>query len=154
MSEVQALGGDAMSVRTILDSKGRDVVTVNGDTTIQAAANILGEQRIGAVVVTDAAGHIRGILSERDVVRQIYQDGAAALGLAVSAAMTERVQTCREDESIETVMARMTRGRFRHLPVEKNGRLAGIISIGDVVKKRIEDVQREAEDIRAYIAMA
>ena len=68
--------------------------------------------------------------------------------------MTAKVQTCRESETIETVMARMTRGRFRHLPVEKNGKLVGIISIGDVVKKRIEDVQREAEDIRAYIAMA
>jgi CBS domain-containing protein len=148
------MGGKSMSVRAILDTKGRDVMTVGGDTTIQQAADILGEKRIGAVIVTDATGQIRGILSERDVVRQIHREGAAALERPVSAVMTEKVQTCREDESIETVMARMTRGRFRHLPVEKNGRLAGIISIGDVVKKRIEDVQREAEDIRAYIAMA
>jgi CBS domain-containing protein len=138
----RAMGGKAMTVKAIIESKGRDVYTVKADATIEAAIGILGEKRIGAIVVTDELGHIKGILSERDVVRQLSKLSAS------------KVQTCREDETIETVMARMTRGRFRHLPVEKNGRLVGIISIGDVVKKRIEDVQREAEDIRAYIAMA
>jgi CBS domain-containing protein len=143
-----------MSVREMLDSKGRDVFTIAAENTIQDAVKLLGANRIGAVVVTDTGGQIKGILSERDIVRQLAHDGGAALKTPISAVMTARVQTCREDESIETVMARMTRGRFRHLPVEKNGKLAGIISIGDVVKKRIEDVQREAEDIRTYIAMA
>jgi CBS domain-containing protein len=143
-----------MSVKAILESKGREVFTVKADTTIEAAIGILGEKRIGAIVVTDELGHIKGILSERDVVRQLSKLSASCLDKPISTAMTPKVQTCREDETIETVMARMTRGRFRHLPVEKNGKLVGIISIGDVVKKRIEDVQREAEDIRAYIAMA
>lgn len=143
-----------MGVKAILESKGRDVFTVKAENTIEVAIGILGEKRIGAIVVTDDAGHIKGILSERDVVRQISKLGAACLAHPISTAMTAKVQVCREDETIETVMARMTRGRFRHLPVEKNGKLCGIISIGDVVKKRIEDVQREAEDIKAYIAMA
>jgi CBS domain-containing protein len=143
-----------MTVKAIIESKGREVYTVKADASIEAAIAILGEKRIGAIVVTDELGHIKGILSERDVVRQISKLSASCLDKPISTAMTAKVQTCREDETIETVMARMTRGRFRHLPVEKNGKLCGIISIGDVVKKRIEDVQREAEDIRAYIAMA
>lgn len=143
-----------MSVKAILEQKGRDVFTIKAEASIEAAITILGEKKIGAMVVTDDADHIKGILSERDIVRQISKLGAACLSMPIRTAMTAKVQTCREDETIETVMARMTRGRFRHLPVEKNGKLAGIISIGDVVKKRIEDVQREAEDIRAYIAMA
>lgn len=143
-----------MSVKAILENKGREVFTIKVEASIEAAISVLGEKRIGAIVVTDDVGHIKGILSERDVVRQISKLGASCLGLPISTAMTAKVQTCREDETIETVMARMTRGRFRHLPVERNGKLTGIISIGDVVKKRIEDVQREAEDIRTYIAMA
>ncbi len=143
-----------MTVKAIIENKGREVYTVRADATIESAIAILGEKRIGAIVVTDELGHIKGILSERDVVRQISKLGATCLEKPINTAMTAKVQTCREDETIETVMARMTRGRFRHLPVEKNGKLAGIISIGDVVKKRIEDVQREAEDIRTYISMA
>jgi CBS domain-containing protein len=143
-----------MSVKHILDEKGRDVATVRPESTIHDAVAILGDKRIGAVVVTDGAGAIKGILSERDVVRRIAADGVSILMQSVSTAMTAKVETCKEDETIETVMARMTRGRFRHLPVERDGRLAGIISIGDVVKRRIEDIQREADAIRDYIAMA
>jgi CBS domain-containing protein len=143
-----------MSVKGILGEKGRDVFTVRPEQTISEAVKTLGEKKIGAVVVTDAAGHIKGILSERDVVRRIAHDGPQILMQSVSTAMTAKVQTCKPEETIETVMARMTRGRFRHLPVEDGGRLAGIISIGDVVKRRIEDIQREADDIRSYIAMA
>lgn len=143
-----------MSVKGILALKGRDVMTVRPDHTIGDAVKILGEKKIGAVVVTSAEGAIKGILSERDVVRRIAHDGPSILMQSVSTAMTAKVQTCKPEETIETVMARMTRGRFRHLPVEEGGKLAGIISIGDVVKRRIEDIQREAEDIRNYIAMA
>jgi CBS domain-containing protein len=149
-----AVGGDAMTVRAILENKGREVFTVSAETSIESAIGILGAKRIGAIVVVNDLGQIKGILSERDVVRQLSKFGASCLDKPISTAMTAKVQTCREDETIETVMARMTTGRFRHLPVEKNGKLIGIISIGDVVKKRIEDVQREAEDIRTYIAMA
>jgi CBS domain-containing protein len=140
-----------MSVKAILQSKGKEVYTVKADTTIEAAVGILGEKRIGVLVVTNKAGKIVGILSERDVVQQLSKLGASCLTAPISTAMTSKVQTCAENDSIETVMARMTLGRFRHLPVEKEGKLCGIVSITDVVKKRIEDVQKEAEDIRAFI---
>jgi CBS domain-containing protein len=145
---------EGMSVKGILAEKGRAVMTVGPDQTIGDAVKVLGEHKIGAVVVVDKAGAIKGILSERDVVRQIASEGPGVLMHSISGAMTHKVQTCAPEETIETVMARMTRGRFRHLPVIENGRLAGIISIGDVVKKRIEDIQREADDIRNYIATA
>jgi len=143
-----------MTVKGILDIKGRDVVTIASERTLKEAAELLAERRIGAVVVLDDAGRIRGILSERDIVRAIARDGASALDMAVSAVMTPKVRTCRESHTINEVMQIMTQGRFRHLPVEEGGRLAGIVSIGDVVKGRIEEVEREAEEIRTYIATA
>ena len=143
-----------MTVKSILDEKGREVVTLGPDETLAAAVGLLGERRIGAAVVTDGAGRILGILSERDIVRALGQSGAAALGMAVSAAMTAKVRTCRETHTVHHVMEVMTHGRFRHLPVEKDGRLDGIVSIGDVVKRRIEMVEREADQIREYIATA
>lgn len=143
-----------MTVKSILDQKGHDVVTLGPDATLAEAAGLLAEKRIGAVVVTDAAGAIRGILSERDIVRVIGQSGAAALAMQVSGVMTAKVTTCRETHTVNHVMEVMTRGRFRHLPVERNGRLDGIVSIGDVVKRRIETVEREADQIREYIATA
>lgn len=143
-----------MTVKSILDEKGHDVVTLGPDATLAEAAGLLAEKRIGAVVVTDAAGAIRGILSERDIVRVIGQSGAAALAMQVSGVMTAKVTTCRETHTVNHVMEVMTRGRFRHLPVERNGRLDGIVSIGDVVKRRIETVEREADQIREYIATA
>jgi CBS domain-containing protein len=144
-----------MSVKDILAEKGTTVFTVGPDDSLSDAVRILGENRIGAVVVTSATGAIKGILSERDIVRHLSKDGPQVLMRSVSTAMTAAVQTCKPHETIEQVMARMTRGRFRHLPVEdSSGMLGGIISIGDVVKKRIEDIQREADEIRNYIAMA
>lgn len=143
-----------MTVRSILDEKGYDVVTVAPGVTLAEAARLLGNRRIGAAVVTGGDGRIIGIISERDIVRVIGEQGASALDLAVEKAMTAKVSTCRETNTINEVMEVMTRGRFRHLPVESNGQLAGIISIGDVVKRRIEDVEREAEQIREYIATA
>ena len=141
-----------MTVKSILDEKGRNVATLRPDSPISQAMNMLAGKKIGALVVTDDDGAIRGILSERDIVCLIASGGAPALERPVSEAMTASVKLCREDHTVNQVMEIMTRGRFRHLPVEKDGRLDGIISIGDVVKRRIEDVEREAEEIRNYIA--
>ncbi len=141
-----------MTVKSILNEKGRDVVTLGPQARISEAMNHLAEKKIGALVVTDEGGKICGILSERDIVGLIASDGAAALESPVSEAMTASVKLCHEDHTVNQVMEIMTRGRFRHLPVEKDGKLDGIISIGDVVKRRIEDVEREAEEIRNYIA--
>ena len=143
-----------MTVRLILDQKGRDVVTIGPEATLAEAATLLGGRRIGAVVVTRGDRNIAGILSERDIVRALGEHGAGALGLTVERVMTARVSTCTEASTINDVMEVMTRGRFRHLPVERGGQLDGIISIGDVVKRRIEEVEREAEQIREYIATA
>ena len=143
-----------MTVKSILDAKGRDVVTLGPDATLAQAASLLAQKRIGAVVVTEGDGLILGILSERDIVRVIGQSGATALDLGVAAAMTGKVKTCREDHTVIHVMEVMTRERFRHLPVETDGRLVGIVSIGDVVKRRIDEALREADQIREYIATA
>lgn len=141
-----------MNVKKILDEKGRDVVTVAADMTLYDVVAILNERRIGAVVIVDDASGIRGILSERDIVRAIAAKGAQALDGRVAETMTARVTLCSEDHTVNQIMEMMTVGRFRHLPVEKDGRLAGIVSIGDVVRKRIEAIEREAEEMKAYIA--
>jgi CBS domain-containing protein len=142
-----------MTVARIINEKGRHVVTAAPETTIAALAATLMEKRIGAVVIieNDAIG---GIISERDVVRAIAKHGGEALGMRASEWMTARVMTCEPRDTINEVMQKMTSGRFRHLPVVEDGRLAGIVSIGDVVKRRIEDVEREADQIREYIATA
>jgi len=142
-----------MTVAAILAKKGRDVVTVPADLSISEVVQILTSRRIGAVVVADSAARILGIVSERDVVRALARGGGALEG-SVSSIMTAKVVTCTDRNTINEVMARMTEGRFRHLPVVEDGRLAGIVSIGDVVKARIEQVEREADEMRAYIAMA
>jgi len=141
-----------MTVKAILAEKGRDVMTLRSGETIEGAVKTLAQYKIGALVVTSANGKIEGILSERDIVRVFAAEGAAALKMPVSAAMTSKVKTCSESATVNEVMEVMTLGRFRHLPVEKNGVLAGIISIGDVVKRRIQDIEREAEEIKQYIA--
>lgn len=141
-----------MSVKQILDQKGRDVVTVSPTMGTEEAVRFLAENKIGAVVVTGPGGRIAGILSERDIVRAVASRGADALTGPISAIMTSKVTTCGESHSVNQVMEMMTNGRFRHLPVEEDGKLIGIISIGDVVRRRIEDVEREAEEIKAYIA--
>ncbi|MCX5578471.1 CBS domain-containing protein [Kaistia terrae] len=142
-----------MTVAAILSNKGRDVITVSPDLSIAEVVRILAERRIGAIVVTDGANHILGIVSERDVVRALAR-GADALNGPVSSIMTAKVVTCTDRNTINEVMTRMTEGRFRHLPVVEDDQLAGIVSIGDVVKARIEQVEREADEMRAYIATA
>ncbi len=143
-----------MTVAAILAEKGREVVTTTATATLGEAVDTLASHKIGALVIVDKSKSIVGIVSERDVVRAIARGGAKALAETVETVMTRKVVTCTEDETINDVMSRMTRGRFRHLPVATNGRLAGIVSIGDVVKARIEQVEREAEEMRAYIATA
>jgi CBS domain-containing protein len=141
-----------MQVRFILREKGREVVTIASDATISEAARLLARRRIGAVVVRDRDGTIAGILSERDIVRAVADDSVAALGQTVGSHMTRAISTCSESDTVENIMEQMTRGRFRHVPVVNNDQLCGIISIGDVVKSRIEETVREAESLREYIA--
>ncbi|MCA0274700.1 MAG: CBS domain-containing protein [Proteobacteria bacterium] len=143
-----------MTVKAILDKKGHDVFTIGPNVQLSEAVRTLAEHRIGALVVTNGDRKIVGILSERDVVRVIGKEGAAALDKSVRDVMTPKVKICNESHTVNQVMEIMTNGRFRHLPVERDGYLYGIVSIGDVVKQRIEDVEREAEEIKAYIATA
>ena len=143
-----------MTVARILAEKGGSVVTVPADRTIDEAIHLLAEKRIGALVVGDAGGRVIGILSERDVMRALASDGASALDRPVAHYMTEKVVTCTRRASIEDVMETMTEGRFRHLPVVEDGRLAGVVSIGDVVKQRIATVEAEHRAMRDYITMA
>ena len=142
-----------MTVAHITIQKGGDVVTTAPDRSLAEIAAILSEKRIGAVVVTEGEA-IRGILSERDIVRALARHGSEALRKLASECMTAKVVTCRPEDTITEVMQKMTSGRFRHLPVVEEGKLVGIVSIGDVVKRRIEDVEKEAEQIREYIATA
>ncbi len=143
-----------MTVAAILNEKGRDIISDTADRTLKDICEVLGEKRIGAIVILGAGGGIEGIVSERDVVRAISEHGPEALSQPASAVMTRKVVTCSEDDTINEVMSLMTSGRFRHLPVLREGRLVGLISIGDVVKHRIAQIEREAEDMRTYIAMS
>jgi CBS domain-containing protein len=143
-----------MTVKFILERKGYDVFSTPPETSLGDAITILAKHKIGAIVVCDENKAIKGILSERDVVRAISADGADALWKPISEIMTIKVKVCSENHTVNQVMETMTQGRFRHLPVEKDGRLYGIVSIGDVVKLRIEEVERESQEIRSYIATA
>ena len=143
-----------MSVEQILAGKGRDVVTIAPDRTLADAAECLSARRIGAVVVADGSGSVLGIISERDVVRAVAEAGAEALTAPVSSRMTAKVVTCVPTTSIDDIMGLMTQGKFRHVPVIEGGKLAGIVSIGDVVKQRLADVESEHRAMRDYIATA
>ena len=142
-----------MTVRAILDSKGHQILSVEPDDKLSAAVKILGERKIGAVLVM-SQGRLEGILSERDIVRVIGERGHAALEENVGAVMTRKVVTCAETDTIALIMERMTAGKFRHLPVVDQGRLIGVISIGDVVKSRLHEIEHETEALREYIATA
>ena len=143
-----------MTVSAILREKGNDVVSVEAGTSIADVTALLREKRIGAVIVAGSApggAPFAGILSERDIVRGIAEEGAATLDKPARHLMTSKVQSCAPGDTIATVMGKMTDGRFRHMPVVENGALVGFISIGDVVRHRIEEVEREAEEIRGYV---
>jgi CBS domain-containing protein len=144
-----------MKVREILEHKGRRVVTIRPDATISTAVHRLALERIGALVVSEDGGVIAGILSERDIVRALAEDGGAIMGpdRRVADLMTTGVRTCGPDDNVKSLMGDMTRHRVRHIPVVENGRLAGLVSIGDVVKSRLEEMELETVVLReAYIA--
>ncbi len=143
-----------MTVARILREKGRDVLTTQPHRTIKEVAALLAAKGVGAVVVSDAAMSVIGIVSERDIVRAIGAGAASALEEPVSRHMTSKVTTVTESASIDHVMELMTNGRFRHLPVVENGRLVGIVSIGDVVKRHVNAIDTERNALREYIASA
>lgn len=140
-----------MLVSDILKTKGSAVVAVPPTMAVSDAAKLLAEKRIGSVLVLDKE-KIAGILSERDIVRTLAAEGASCLDGPVSRLMTAKVVTCRPDQSISDVMELMTTGRFRHVPVVEDGHLAGMISIGDVVKWRLEEAQEEVRQLAAYVS--
>jgi CBS domain-containing protein len=133
---------------------GGDIVSIEPTANLAAAAKSLSAHRIGAVLIRGAGGRLAGILSERDIVRALSEHGADALALPVGQVMTREVTTCGEDDSVASIMERMTAGKFRHLPVIANGQLVGLISIGDVVKQRVEEIESESEAMRDYIQTA
>jgi CBS domain-containing protein len=137
-------------VATILDGKGHDVLTVTPESSVAALVKLLAERRIGAVPVVDAAGRVKGIVSERDIVRALAAD-STVLDRQIEALMTREVKTCGLQDTVADLMEVMTRGRFRHLPVVENGKLVGIVSIGDVVKQRVAEAQSEVEALTSYI---
>jgi CBS domain-containing protein len=143
-----------MIVSTILATKGRDVVTIDPSANLSDAAQLLTERRIGAALVLGADHRVVGIISERDIVRALAERGAAALVEPVSQTMTRKVETCNESEPISNIMERMTAGKFRHVPVVAQGRLIGIVSIGDVVKHRVQQIESESAAMREYILSA
>ena len=143
-----------MTVSSILAAKGRDIVTIDPNASLSTAIALLAEKRIGAVLSLGADGRIVGILSERDIVRALAESGAAMLGEPVSQVMTRKVMTCNEGEAVASIMERMTAGKFRHMPVVDQGRLIGVISIGDVVKHRLQVMEHESAAMRDYIASA
>jgi CBS domain-containing protein len=143
-----------MTVKTILAEKSTNLITIEPTATLADAVRLLASHRIGAVVVTGADRRLIGILSERDIVRTLSEQGAGALQATVSESMTRKVVTCAETETISEIMERMTAGKFRHVPVVEQGRLIGIISIGDVVKSRLEEMERESDALRDYIRTA
>ncbi|MFN3960984.1 MAG: CBS domain-containing protein [Parvularculaceae bacterium] len=141
-----------MKVINILQSKGTDVFAVTASMTMKEAVDILGEKNIGAVIVKDAGGGVTGILSERDVVRRIRTDGPDVLSRPVADCMTPSPITCGPETTLDEILEKMTNRRIRHLPVVEGGKLLGVISIGDVVKRKIDDAEREAAALREYIA--
>jgi CBS domain-containing protein len=142
-----------MTVRSILDTKGHNILSVEPDEKLSAAVKILGERKIGAVLVMNE-GKLDGILSERDIVRVLAERGAKVLDEAVGSVMTRKVVSCRQSDTVGGIMEMMTIGKFRHLPVIEDGRVVGLISIGDVVKWRVQEYEREQEALRDYIKTA
>jgi CBS domain-containing protein len=138
-------------IGTILQGKGAGVVTVTPQATVAELLGVLAEQNIGAVVVSEDGVAIAGIVSERDVVRHLHQRGSDVLGGPVSSIMTSEVRTCAPDANVEDLRQTMTNHRIRHVPVVRDGRLVGIVSIGDVVKSAIEELESEREHLVGYL---
>ena len=141
-----------MNVAAILRQKGRGVTTAPPSTTLLEVAKRLALKRIGAIVVVDGHGTLAGIISERDIIRALSEMGPDSLTRPVTEMMTRQVVTCQESDTLDELMAMMTARRFRHLPVVTDGALVGIISIGDVVKHHVAEIEMEATAMREYIA--
>lgn len=141
-----------MQVSVLLQNKGADVVTVRPDDTVAEAVRVLAVHRIGAVVVSADGETIDGVLSERDVVRALADRGASAIDLLARDLMSSEVVTCQPDTTVETLMSVMTERRIRHIPVVVDGRIAGLVSIGDVVKDRISALEHETKALHDYIS--
>lgn len=143
-----------MTVAAILKHKGAKVDTVQPTATVQQVCDLLSSRKIGAAVVVGAAQEVVGVVSERDIVHVLSRHGARALDRSIDEIMTRQVATCRLTDSAHDLMELMTTGRFRHVPVVEGGRLVGIVSIGDIVKRRIEDAELDRSSMREYIAQA
>lgn len=143
-----------MNIEAILRNKGHDVATIRPDEPITAALTVLRERNIGALVVSENGETVDGIISERDVVHGLADRGADLLSLKLADVMTRNVVTCDPADTVDQLMAEMTNRRIRHFPVVRDGRLCGIVSIGDVVKSRLDEVEYEARSLRSFIAGA
>ena len=143
-----------MDVETILRTKGRAVETIRPGETVGAAIDMLVSRNIGALVASDDGEKVEGIISERDIVNALARHGAGLLSLTVAQVMTRPVVTCDPAESVGELMAEMTNRRIRHLPVVQDGRICGIVSIGDLVKNRLDEIEYEASSLRSFIAGA
>lgn len=141
-----------MNVASILKLKGRAVSTVRPNSTLLEVSKKLASKKIGAIVVVGENGHVTGIISERDIIRAVSEHGTSALSLMVSEVMTRNVVSCQETSELDELMEMMTKGRFRHLPVIEDDALVGIISIGDVVKYHVAEVEMEVSAMRNYLA--
>lgn len=142
-----------MTVRSILNTKGHQIMSVEPDAKLADAVKLLGEKKIGAVLVMSQS-RLEGILSERDIVRVLGERGAGVLEEPVSEVMTRKVVACKETDTVAELMEMMTTGKFRHLPVLENNKVVGLISIGDIVKRRVEEYEAEQEALRDYIKTA
>jgi CBS domain-containing protein len=143
-----------MNVETILRNKGNQVVTIRPDAAVAEAVDLLNRERIGAIVVSEDGRGVDGILSERDIVIALAEDGGDLMSRGVSDIMTRTVITCDPSATVEELMEEMTNRRIRHFPVVAGGRLVGIVSIGDLVKNRLDEVEFEANSLRSFIAGA
>ncbi|MEM1400652.1 MAG: CBS domain-containing protein [Pseudomonadota bacterium] len=150
-SQTTNFASDKASVATILEQKGSDVFSISPSDTLHRAVELLRDRRIGALVVTDEAGTLVGILSERDIVRKLAETPGQTLPQLVNDVMTKEVKTCEPADKLVTVLTTMTEGRFRHLPVVEGGKLVGLVTIGDVVQFRLTEAEHEALQLKQLI---
>ncbi len=143
-----------MTVSIILAEKGRETITIEPSASLAEAVRVLAGKRIGAALILGADRRIAGIISERDIVRVLAERGASVLDEPVSQTMTRKVETCTEGETVSSIMERMTAGKFRHMPVVNQGQVVGIVSIGDIVRYRLHQMERESVAMRDYIMTA
>lgn len=141
-----------MHVKAILDQKGRSVVMMTASQSVQEAVKLLGEKRIGALLIASNEENLNGILSERDIIKAIALQGEAALLLPIEKIMTHHVITASEEEEVLSLLDKMTKGRFRHIPIMRGNEIRGMVSIGDIVKARLEEMAQEQTHLKNYIA--